>query len=176
MQGDVIELGQTHESTTIETEARGMPVHRPVADERDIARAAAILTGARRVAIVAGDGPPCPRPARKSSPWRRRWRHRWRRPRGTGPHSDDPSPLGWGRGQLFSAAGQPHRAQRRPGAAHRLRYRRPGHAELADSADPHTDRADRGRSARNRAQLPEHDGTGRRSGRPWRAWGTSSAA
>ena len=56
VQGDVIELGQTHESTTIETEARGMPVHRPVADERDIARAAAILTGARRVAIVAGDG------------------------------------------------------------------------------------------------------------------------
>ena len=56
LQGDVIELGQTHESTTIETEARGMPVHRPVADARDIERAAAILTGARRVAIVAGDG------------------------------------------------------------------------------------------------------------------------
>ena len=33
-----------------------MPVHRPVADERDIERAAALLTGARRVAIVAGDG------------------------------------------------------------------------------------------------------------------------
>ncbi len=56
LQGDVIELGQTHESTTLETEARGMPVHRPVADARDIERAAAILTGARRVAIVAGDG------------------------------------------------------------------------------------------------------------------------
>ena len=55
VQGDVVELGQTGESTTIETEARAMPVHRPVADERDIARAAAILTAARRVAIVAGD-------------------------------------------------------------------------------------------------------------------------
>src|SRR6185295_1320401 len=40
----------------LETEARGMPVHRPVADARDIERVAAILTGARRVAIVAGDG------------------------------------------------------------------------------------------------------------------------
>ena len=55
VQGDVVELGQTRESTTIETEARAMPVHRPVADERDIERAAAILTAARRVAIVAGD-------------------------------------------------------------------------------------------------------------------------
>jgi acetolactate synthase-1/2/3 large subunit len=56
LQGDVIELGQTHESTTLETEARGIPVHRPVADEGDIERAAARLAGARRVAIVAGDG------------------------------------------------------------------------------------------------------------------------
>jgi hypothetical protein len=80
-------------------------------------------------------------------------------PWGTWPHSDDPSPLGRGRWQLFGAAGQPHRAQRRTGAVHRLRYRRPGHAELADSAAQHTDRADRGRSARHRAQLPAHDGT-----------------
>lgn len=56
VQGEVIELGQTHESPTIETEARGLPVHRPVADARDIERAAALLTGARRVAIIAGDG------------------------------------------------------------------------------------------------------------------------
>src|SRR5499426_503096 len=42
VQGDVIELGQTRESTTLETEARGMPVHRPVADERDLERVAAI--------------------------------------------------------------------------------------------------------------------------------------
>src|SRR2546421_3388352 len=41
VQGEVIELGQAHESTTLETEARGMPVHRPVADARDIARGGA---------------------------------------------------------------------------------------------------------------------------------------
>src|SRR5438105_12973621 len=56
LQGDVIELGQTAEPTTIETEPRQIPVHRPVADERDIERAASLLAGARRVAIVAGDG------------------------------------------------------------------------------------------------------------------------
>jgi thiamine pyrophosphate-dependent acetolactate synthase large subunit-like protein len=55
-QGDTIELGQTDEPPILETEARAIPVHRPVADERDIERAAAILTGARRVVIVAGDG------------------------------------------------------------------------------------------------------------------------
>ena len=55
-QGDTIELGQTAEPPVIELEARRIPVHRPVADERDIERAAALLTGARRVAIVAGDG------------------------------------------------------------------------------------------------------------------------
>src|SRR5579885_2520117 len=37
-------------------EPRPIPVHRPVADARDFARAAQLLTGARRVAIVAGDG------------------------------------------------------------------------------------------------------------------------
>ncbi len=56
VQGELIELGQTHESTTIETEARRMPVHRPVADTRDLERVAAILTGVGRIAIVAGDG------------------------------------------------------------------------------------------------------------------------
>lgn len=56
LQGDVIELGQTAEPPVIETEARQIPVHRPIADERDIERAAALLVGARRVAIVAGDG------------------------------------------------------------------------------------------------------------------------
>jgi acetolactate synthase-1/2/3 large subunit len=56
LQGDVIELGQTHEPTMLETEPRGVPVHRPVADERDIERAIAILRGVRRLAIVAGDG------------------------------------------------------------------------------------------------------------------------
>jgi acetolactate synthase-1/2/3 large subunit len=56
LQGDVIELGQTAEPPALETEARPIPVHRPLADERDIERIAALLKGARRVAIVAGDG------------------------------------------------------------------------------------------------------------------------
>ena len=56
LQGDVIELGQTGEPTVIDPEARHIPAHRPVADENDIERAAAALTAARRVAIVAGDG------------------------------------------------------------------------------------------------------------------------
>src|SRR6202044_3946020 len=56
LQGDVIELGQTDAAVKIENEARPIPVHRPVADDRDIERAAAILTGSRRLAIVAGDG------------------------------------------------------------------------------------------------------------------------
>jgi acetolactate synthase I/II/III large subunit len=56
LQGDVIELGQTNEPTVIDPEARHIPAHRPVADENDIERAAAALTAARRVAIVAGDG------------------------------------------------------------------------------------------------------------------------
>lgn len=56
LQGDAIELGQTSEPTVIDAEARRIPAHRPVADEHDIARAAAALLAARRVAIVAGDG------------------------------------------------------------------------------------------------------------------------
>jgi len=56
LQGDAIELGQTDEPLAIETEPRGIPLHRPVADARDIERAATLLTGARRLAIVAGDG------------------------------------------------------------------------------------------------------------------------
>src|SRR5262249_49693497 len=55
-QGDEIELGQTSEPPMIDPEARRIPAHRPVADERDIERAATALTSARRVAIVAGDG------------------------------------------------------------------------------------------------------------------------
>ncbi len=56
LQGDVIELGQTHASIEIDHDKRPIPVHRPVADDSDIERAAKILLGARRVAIVAGDG------------------------------------------------------------------------------------------------------------------------
>src|SRR5207249_9495234 len=40
----------------IDPGARHIPAHRPVADSADIERAAAALTMARRVAIVAGDG------------------------------------------------------------------------------------------------------------------------
>jgi acetolactate synthase-1/2/3 large subunit len=56
LQGDVIELGQTSEPPVIDPEMRRIPAHRPVADAADIERAAAALTAARRVAIVAGDG------------------------------------------------------------------------------------------------------------------------
>jgi acetolactate synthase-1/2/3 large subunit len=56
LQADVIELGQTAEPPIIESEARPIPVHRPVAEERDIKRIAELLTGTRRIAIVAGDG------------------------------------------------------------------------------------------------------------------------
>jgi acetolactate synthase-1/2/3 large subunit len=56
LQGDVIELGQTSEPPVLETEPRPIPVHRPVADDRDIERIAALLKGPRRIAIVAGDG------------------------------------------------------------------------------------------------------------------------
>lgn len=56
LQGDVIELGQTSEAPVLETEPRPLPVHRPIADERDLEQAVKLLTGARRVAIVAGDG------------------------------------------------------------------------------------------------------------------------
>jgi acetolactate synthase I/II/III large subunit len=56
LQGDVIELGQTAEPPVLETEARAIPVHRPLAEERDITRIAALLKGAGRVALVAGDG------------------------------------------------------------------------------------------------------------------------
>src|ERR1700723_69470 len=56
LQGDVIELGQTDASVEIDSDKRPIPVHRPVGDERDIERAAKLLLGARRLAIVAGDG------------------------------------------------------------------------------------------------------------------------
>ncbi len=56
LQGDVIELGHTSEPPVIDPEARRIPAHRPVADAADIERAAAALTAAQRVAIVAGDG------------------------------------------------------------------------------------------------------------------------
>ncbi|HEU0217965.1 MAG TPA: thiamine pyrophosphate-binding protein [Stellaceae bacterium] len=56
LQGDVIELGQTDADVEIDHDKRCIPVHRPVADDSDIERAAKLLAGARRLAIVAGDG------------------------------------------------------------------------------------------------------------------------
>src|ERR1700720_3880523 len=53
LQGDVIELGQTAEAVEIEDQPRRIPVHRPVADDSDIERAAKILTDVHRIAIVA---------------------------------------------------------------------------------------------------------------------------
>ena len=60
--------------------AAAFRLHRPVADERDIERAAALLTGARRLVIVAGDGAlPRPAPGRRCWRWPRRSPRRWRR-------------------------------------------------------------------------------------------------
>jgi thiamine pyrophosphate-dependent acetolactate synthase large subunit-like protein len=53
--GEVIERGEVTEPPVIAAASRRLPPHRPVADEREIEHAAALLSGARRVAIVAGD-------------------------------------------------------------------------------------------------------------------------
>jgi len=55
LQADVIELGQTDETVEINGDKRPIPVHRPVADDSDIERAAKILAGSKRLTIVAGD-------------------------------------------------------------------------------------------------------------------------
>src|SRR5206468_2061114 len=52
LQGDVIELGETSDPAVIDPETRRIPAHRPIADAADIERAAAVLTAARRVAIL----------------------------------------------------------------------------------------------------------------------------
>ena len=56
LQGEVIEGQGIAEPPVINEEARSLPPHRPAADPRDIARAAAALADARRVVIVAGEG------------------------------------------------------------------------------------------------------------------------
>jgi acetolactate synthase-1/2/3 large subunit len=56
LQGEQIETGQVAEAPVIDSEARRLPPHRPAADPQDVERAAAALTRARRVAIVAGEG------------------------------------------------------------------------------------------------------------------------
>ena len=56
LQGDVIELGQTDAPVEIDHDKRPIPMHRPVAANSDIERAAKLLLASRRLAIVAGDG------------------------------------------------------------------------------------------------------------------------
>lgn len=56
LQGDVIELGQTDASIEIDHDKRPIPTHRTTGADSDIERAAKLLLGARRLAIVAGDG------------------------------------------------------------------------------------------------------------------------
>jgi acetolactate synthase-1/2/3 large subunit len=53
--GEVIERGEIAEPPSIAGASRSIPPHRPLADGRDIDRAAGLLLAARRVAIVAGD-------------------------------------------------------------------------------------------------------------------------
>jgi acetolactate synthase-1/2/3 large subunit len=56
LQGEIIETGTVNETAEIGEAACRMPPHRPVPPDDDIARAAAALQGAARVAIVAGEG------------------------------------------------------------------------------------------------------------------------
>jgi acetolactate synthase-1/2/3 large subunit len=56
LQGEVIEQQRIAEPPVIDAEGRTLPPHRPAADQRDVERAAAALTAARRVAIIAGEG------------------------------------------------------------------------------------------------------------------------
>jgi len=106
----VIELGRTAEPPVLETEARKIPVHRPVADDRDIERAAALLTGARRVAIVAGDGAAAsgagPEVLALAEALAARSPRLWGRAASSRPGIA----VGRGRRQLLRTARQPHRA------------------------------------------------------------------
>ena len=53
--GEVIERGEVSEPPLIAAAARGLPLHRPVADEGALKDAASRLLAAQRVVIVAGD-------------------------------------------------------------------------------------------------------------------------
>lgn len=53
--GDVVERGEVAASPVMAAASKRIPPHRPVADEKEVERAAAVLLGARRVVIVAGD-------------------------------------------------------------------------------------------------------------------------
>jgi acetolactate synthase-1/2/3 large subunit len=56
LQAEIVELGEVREPPVIDDAGRTMPPHRPVADARDIERAAAALLDAKRVVIVGGEG------------------------------------------------------------------------------------------------------------------------
>jgi acetolactate synthase-1/2/3 large subunit len=56
VQAEVVEGGTTNESPEIGTEPMAMPPHRPTPPDDEIERAAVALRGAKRVAIVAGEG------------------------------------------------------------------------------------------------------------------------
>jgi len=56
VQAEIVETGDVAESAEIGPAAMVLPPHRPVPGDDDIARAAAALCGAARVAIVAGEG------------------------------------------------------------------------------------------------------------------------
>ena len=56
VQAEIVETGTVDESAEIGEAACRIPPHRPVPPDGDIARAAAALRGAARVAIVAGEG------------------------------------------------------------------------------------------------------------------------
>ena len=57
LQAEIIETGLVHEPTTADPALQlRMPPHRPTPSDDEIERAAAVLRGARRIAIVAGTG------------------------------------------------------------------------------------------------------------------------
>src|SRR4030081_1179391 len=56
LQGEVSEPDLISGPEMLELALRPIPVHRPVAEDRDIKRLAALLKGARRIAVVAGGG------------------------------------------------------------------------------------------------------------------------
>jgi acetolactate synthase-1/2/3 large subunit len=151
-QGDEIELGQTTEPPVLDPEKRHIPAHRPLADAADIERAAAALSAARRIAIVAGDGAAAsqagPEVLALAEALQAPVAHDAWRPRH---HSDPASAFGRCRRQLFRAAGEPHRPRRRSHIFRGLRHRRSGHLELDRAAARRKDRADRRRSAGDRA-------------------------
>ena len=154
----MIELGQTAEPPVLETEARRIPVHRPVADERDIERAAALLTGARRLVIVAGDGAA----ASGAGPEVLALAEALAAPVATtlGARGIIPTTHRLSAGVAGSYSAPPanrivHGAELvlfigcDTGDQVTLNWTHPG--------DRHQDRADRGRPARDRPQLSEHD-------------------